>query len=58
MSDQNLPASNGPQILLNKGMDVMKDPNASKAAKVGAVGLVAVAAIAVVAMKTIDAMGK
>ena len=42
--------------LLEKGLDTMRDPNASKAAKIGAVGLIAIGAITVVAVKAIDAM--
>ncbi len=42
--------------LLGKGLDVMRDPNASTPAKIGAVGLVAIGAIVFVATKTIDGM--
>ena len=42
--------------LLEKGLDTMRDPNASKPAKIGAVGLIAIGAITVVAVKAIDAM--
>lgn len=44
--------------LLDKGIDVMKDPNASKGAKAGAVGLVAIGAIAFVGSLAIKAIGQ
>lgn len=44
--------------LLEKGMDIMKDPKSSTAAKAGAVGIVAIGAIALVAKTTLDVMGK
>lgn len=55
MSDIQKSSSGG---LLGKGLDVMKDPNASLAAKAGAVGIVAIGAIALVAKTTLDVMGK
>jgi hypothetical protein len=54
MSNEIMPTDGG---LLEKGLDIMRDPNASKPAKIGAVGLIAIGAIAVVTVKTIDAMG-
>ncbi len=44
--------------LLEKGIDIMKDPNSSTAAKAGAVGIVAIGAIALVAKTTLDVIGK
>lgn len=44
--------------LLEKGIDIMKDPKSSTAAKAGAVGIVAIGAIALVANTTLDVMGK
>ncbi len=44
--------------LLEKGIDIMKDPKSSTAAKAGAVGIVAIGAIALVAKTTLDVMGK
>lgn len=40
---------NGSGGLLEKGIDIMKDPTSSTAAKAGAVGIVAIGAIALVA---------
>lgn len=44
--------------LLEKGIDIMKDPASSTAAKAGAVGIVAIGAIALVAKTTLDVIGK
>ena len=44
----------GASGLLEKGLDVLKDPKSSKGAKAGAVALVSVAAIGVIASKTLD----
>lgn len=49
---------NGSGGLLEKGLDIMKDPKSSTAAKAGAVGIVAIGAIALVAKTTLDVMGK
>jgi len=43
--------------LLEKGLDVMRNPNSSKAAKAGAVALVSIASIGVIAKKTLDIIG-
>lgn len=44
--------------LLNKGIDVMKDPNAKIGAKDGAVAIVAIGAIAFVGSLAIKAIGQ
>lgn len=44
--------------LIEKGLDTMKDPNASTASKAGALGIIAIGAIALVAKTTLDVMGK
>lgn len=49
---------NGSGGLLEKGIDIMKDPTSSTAAKAGAVGIVAIGAIALVAKTTLDVIGK
>ena len=49
-----LQKSNG--SLLEKGVEIMKDPNVSKSGKIGAVGIVIIGAIAYVGKTTIDAM--
>lgn len=55
MSTELKPSNGG---LLQKGMDILKDPETTTMAKVGAVGIVAIGAIAFVAKTTIDAMMK
>lgn len=53
MSTELRPSNGG---LLQKGLDMLKDPQTSTVAKVGAVGIVAIGAITLVAKTTIDAM--
>lgn len=56
MGNSNL--MNGPTSFLDKGMDVLKDPNAKKGAKAAAVAIVATAAIASVAKAAIDVISQ
>lgn len=44
--------------LLEKGLEMMKDPNVSTKAKIGAVGIITIGAIAYIGKETIEAMGK
>ena len=46
----------GSTSVIEKGMDVIKDPNASKSSKIAAVGMLAIGAIGTVAWATINAM--
>lgn len=52
---ENLPSNGG---LLEKGLDMLKDPEVSKVAKIGAVGIVAIGSIVYVSKVAIDAMNK
>lgn len=49
---------NGPTSLLDKGMDILKDPNAKKGSKAAAIGIVAIAGIATVAKAAIDVISQ
>ena len=53
-SNQNT-SNNG---LLQKGIDIMKDPTSSTESKAGAIGIVAIAAIALVAKSALAVIGK
>ncbi len=44
--------------LLEKGIDMMKDPKTTKAGKIGAVAIIAIGAITVMGKTAIDAMSK
>ncbi len=55
MNDSNIQATTGSGLLI-KGLDTLKDPNATTTAKIGAVGIVAIGAIGAVAVATIKAM--
>lgn len=57
MSNSQIPDKSSGSIL-EKGIDLLKDPNVSKAAKVGAVGIVAIGAITFLASETLTIMGK
>lgn len=49
--------SNG-SILMEKGLDFLRDPNVSKTSKIAAVGLIAIGAVVAIANYTTDKMEK
>ena len=49
--------SNG-SILMEKGLDFLRDPNVSKTSKIAAVGLIATGAVVAIANYTMDKMGE
>lgn len=57
MGESNL-TTGGSKSLLDKGMEILKDPNSSKAAKAAAVGTIAIAGIAVVAKETLNVISQ
>lgn len=53
----NIANSNG-SILMEKGLDFLRDPNVSKTSKIAAVGLIATGAVVAIANYTMDKMGE
>lgn len=53
MGNSNL-TNGGSNSLLDKGMDIFKDPNSSKGAKAAAVGVITIGAIAYIGKKVLD----
>ncbi len=57
MSNQNLLSDSG-KSLLQKGLDIMNDPNSSVPIKVGSIAVIGVGAITAITLAAIKIMGE